>query len=66
MTREQLIEQGYEPLTEPYLIPKEDEIFSKAVKQLNRHGGDIHYFLWSEDRDTVEIWTIPSRRTNPE
>ena len=45
------------------MMPKEDEMFSRAVKQLNRHGGDIHYFLWSEERDTVEIWTIPSHKT---
>ncbi len=66
MTREQLIEQGYVSLTEPYIMPKEDVIFSRAVKQLNRHGGDIHYLLWSEERDTVEIWTIPSKPSIPE
>lgn len=66
MTREQLIDQGYEQLTDAYMMPKEDEMFSRAVKQLNRHGGDIHYFLWSEERDSVEIWTIPSHKVPTE
>jgi hypothetical protein len=65
MTREDLIHQGYELLCDPYLMPSEDIMFSRAAKQLAKPGGDIHYFLWSEDRDTVEIWTIPSRRQPP-
>lgn len=66
MTREELIDQGYKPLTEPYSLPKEDEMFSRAVKQLNRHGGDIHYILWGEENATAEIWTIPSKDTDNE
>jgi len=60
MTKEQLIESGYVSLTEPYLMPKEDEMFSRAARQL-AHGGDPHYFLWDEEKTTVEIWTIPSK-----
>ena len=64
MTKEQLIANGYVSLTEPYILPKEDEMFSRAAKQL-KNGGDQHYFLWSEEMDTVEIWTIPSKPNLP-
>jgi hypothetical protein len=65
MTKQDLIDNGFVSLTEPYIMPREDEIFSRAAKQLEE-GGDPHYFLWSEERDTVEIWTIPSKPVEAE
>ena len=61
MTKEQLIDAGFRPLTVEYHMPKEDEMFSRALKQLEKGmGGDPHYILWNEDRTTAEIWSLKS------
>ena len=66
MTKEQLLESGFKPQAGPYLMPKEDEMFSRAVRQFSKTGGDPYFLLWSEERDSVEIWTMPSLDVGPE
>ena len=65
MTKEQLIEAGFKPQAGPYLMPKEDIIFSRAVRQFSKTGGDPYFLLWSEERDSVEIWTNPTFEVEP-
>ena len=65
MTREQLIEQGFAPLCGPYYMPREDEMLSRAVHHLST-GNDPYYLLWSEEREWVEVWTVPSHLNEEE
>lgn len=40
-------------------------MFSRAVRQFSKTGGDPYFLLWSEERDSVEIWTNPSYEVEP-
>lgn len=55
MTRDLLLEQGFEPLAGPY-HKSEAEMLHKAIQQLK--GSNTHYELFSTE-EGKEIWTIP-------
>ena len=59
MTREKLIEQGFQALTYPYILPYEEEMFESALEHLRR--SEIPYAILELSENEKEIWTIPNK-----
>lgn len=49
---------GYHQLTDPYLMPVEEEEFECAKAQLNKHNPIPFVCIWYSP-DEVAIWSVP-------
>lgn len=61
---ESLVKLGYQPLTTPYIMPVEEEIFQRALAQLKK--GQVSHAIIYQSPEEVEIWTIPNKPTAAE
>jgi hypothetical protein len=59
-----LIKLGYQPLTMPYILPREEEIFERALAQIKK--GQLAHAIIYQTPEEVEIWTIPNKPTTAE
>jgi len=59
ITKEYLLANGFERNAGPYRMPAEDRLFSACMKQHANHDA-IFAALWGEERDWVEVWTVPN------
>lgn len=58
---ESLVKLGYQPLTMPYILPVEEEIFQRALAQIKK--GQLPHAVVYQTPEEVEIWTIPNKPT---
>jgi hypothetical protein len=61
---ESLVKLGYQPLTMPYIMPVEEEIFQRALAQIKK--GQLPHAIVYQTPEEVEIWTIPNKPTTAE
>ena len=56
-----LVKLGYQPLTMPYIMPVEDEIFQRDLAKIKK--GQLPHAVVDQTPEEVEIWTIPNKPT---
>lgn len=64
MTREQLIAQGFQALTFPYILPYEEEMFENALARLR--DSEIPHAVLDLSENEKEIWVVPNVPFIPE